>query len=206
MLTAGLSLRWLRDLLVLTDDVQAYAHLAALAADVPLGADGLLFLPYMAGERSPLMDPLARGCFIGLTLRHERGHLARAIMEGVAFGLRHILDSMIASGTPVNRLLAAGNGLSSPIWRQIVADILARPLYRSSGEERTAVGAALVAGIGTGLYSAYSDLQPMTRGEFHITEPIAANISFYSERYQHYKMLYPLLQPTFHYLSKSQMS
>jgi xylulokinase len=202
MLTAGLSFRWLRDLLSLTGDSQAYPQLAALAADVPPGADGLLFLPYLAGERSPLMDSLARGCFIGLTLRHERGHLARAIMEGVAFALRHILDSMIASGTPVNHLLAAGNGLSSPIWRQIVVDILAHPLYQSSGEERTAVGAALVAGIGTGVYGAYGDLQHINRGEMHITEPITANVNFYSERYAHYKTLYPLLQSTFHYLSK----
>ncbi len=202
MLTAGLSFRWLRDLLGLTDDSQAYAHLGTLAAAVPIGADGLLFLPYLAGERSPLMDPLARGCFIGLTLRHERGHLARAIMEGVAFALRHILDNMLASSTPVNHLLAVGNGLSSPIWRQIVADILARPLYQSSGEERAGVGAALVAGIGTGLYRDYSDLQHINRGAIHITEPLTANLNFYSERYHHYKTLYPLLQSTFHYLSQ----
>jgi xylulokinase len=202
MLTAGLSFRWLRDLLGLTGDPQAYPQLAVLAADVPPGADGLLFLPYLVGERSPLMDPLARGCFIGLTLRHERGYLARAIMEGVAFGLRHILDNMITSGIPVNHLLAAGNGLSSPIWRQIVADILARSLYQSSREERTAVGAVLVAGIGTGIYSGYDDIQHINRGEMHITEPLSANLDFYKERYQHYKTLYPLLQSTFHYLSQ----
>lgn len=202
MLTAGLSFRWLRDLLGLTGDPQAYPQLAALAADIAPGADGLLFLPYMAGERSPLMDPLARGCFIGLTLRHEPGHLARAIMEGVAFALRHILDNMVSSGTPVNRLLAAGNGLSNPLWRQIVADVLARPLYRSSAVERTGVGAALVAGIGTGVYSGYQDTLHLTRSEMQITEPIDAHVRFYNERYDHYKTLYPLLQSTFHYLSQ----
>jgi xylulokinase len=200
MLTAGLSLRWLRDLLGLKDDPRGYEQLASLASSVPPGAEGLVFLPYLAGERSPLMDPLARGCFIGLTLRHEQGHLARAIMEGVAFAFRQIMNAMIATGAPLNRLLAAGNGLASPVWRQIVADVLARPLYLSTGHERTGVGAALLAGIGTGAFSSYAETRRVTTGTgaAQITEPISSHLTFYDERYQQFKALYPLLRPIFH--------
>src|SRR5690349_20230481 len=111
MLSAGLSLRWLRDTLGLKDTPNAYETLARLAADVPPGAEGLLFLPYLIGERSPLTDPLSSGTFIGLALRHGRGHLARAIMEGVAFAFRNIIETMQARGVQVNQYLAAGNGL-----------------------------------------------------------------------------------------------
>jgi xylulokinase len=201
MLAAGLSLRWLRDTLGLKDDPNAYPYLASLAAEVPPGADGLFFLPYMAGERSPLMDPLARGCFIGLTLRHERGHLARAIMEGVAFALRQIVETMIGAGAPVNRLLAAGNGLASPIWRQIVVDVLARPLYMSSGRERTGVGTALLAGIGADIYADYAQTQQLVAENLSVTEADTSRARFYEEKYQQFISLYPLLKPVFPHLN-----
>jgi xylulokinase len=202
MLTAGLSLRWLRDLLGLTHDANAYNDLSKLVAAIPPGADGLLFLPYLVGERSPLMDPLARGSFVGLTLRHSRGHLARAIMEGVAFALRQIIETIISLGVPIHQLLAAGNGLASPVWRQIAADVLNRPLALHPGRERTGVGAALLAGLGAGMYSSYAEIQQIVAAASTLTEPNPPHVAFYDDQYRRFCDLYLVLKPTFHELSK----
>jgi xylulokinase len=205
MLTAGLSLRWFRDLLGWAEDADAYERLASMVRDVPAGVEGLLFLPYLAGERAPVMDPLARGCFIGLRLHHGQGHLTRAIMEGVAFALRQIRDTMSRLDVQVNKLLAAGNGLTSPVWRQIVADVLGQPLYLREGRERTAVGAALVAGVGTGVYSSYEDTLKVIETATTITEPNLQNVQFYNEQYARYCQLYPTLKSLFHKPSTGQL-
>jgi len=197
MLTAGLSLHWFRDLLELKQDDQAYSKLAGLAAKVQPGAGGLLFLPYLAGERSPVMDPKARGCFVGLALHHDRGYLARAILEGVAFAIRQILETTTALNVPIQRLLAAGKGLSSPIWRQILADILGRPLQRHSEAERTAIGAALVAGLGVNIYGSYSELKEIIRPATEITEPSRENLGLYEQRYGMYREIYPKMRDLF---------
>lgn len=201
MLTAGLALRWLRDTLGLAQDAGAYGALGRQAAQTPPGADGLLFLPYLAGERSPLMDPQARGCFVGLTLRHQPGHLARAIMEGVAFALRDILEVMATLQAPPERLLAVGNGLASPVWRQIVADVLGRPLHLPAGREQAGVGAALLSGIGAGLYSGYAEARQIVPAPVEATEPHPANTAFYEEHYQRFRQVYPALSATLHSLS-----
>ncbi len=200
-LSAGLSLRWLRDTLALTADPTAYDQLANAANEVPPGADGLLFLPYLVGERSPLMDAGARGAFIGLTLGHGRGHLARAVMEGVAFGLRQIVDLMLSLGAPLHEAVASGNGLASPIWRQIVADVLGRPLRLASGTEKAGVGAALLGGMAAGVYSNYGELRSVVQSESTLTEPDSVRSAFYAERYETFLELYPLLKPTFHRLT-----
>src|SRR5258708_27140349 len=146
MLSAGLSLRWLRDVMGLSADPLAYERLAALAVRVPPGSDGLFFLPYLVGERSPLMDAQARGGFVGLTLRHGLGHLARAVMEGVAFALRQIMESMSDLNSGADRsdqFYALGGGLlGSPLWRQIVSDGLNTPLRPPALTEGAAVGVA----------------------------------------------------------------
>ncbi len=199
-LAAGLSLRWFRDLLGLTTDPDAYQTLAVLAASVPPGADGLLFLPYLVGERSPLMDPLARGVFVGLTLHHGRGHLARAIMEGVAFTLRQTLDIMRSLGAPTDQLIASGNGLASPVWRQIAADVLGCPLLLSAGGARGGIGAALIAGIGIGVYSGYAETTRIVRTTSAQTDPDSARMHFYDEQYARFLQVYPLLKPLMHQL------
>src|SRR5258708_32773344 len=146
MLSAGMALRWLRDLHSQNANSLTYEQLAALAADVPPGSDGLFFLPYLVGERSPLMDPKARGAFVGLTLRHGLGHMARAIMEGVAFALRQIMESMSGLNSvadPSDQFYALGGGLlGSPLWRQIVSDGLNTPLRPPALTEGAAVGVA----------------------------------------------------------------
>ncbi len=198
MLSAGMSLRWLRDMLGLREMPEAYTLLSDEAAEVPPGADGLLFLPYLVGERSPLMDSQASGVFVGLSLHHNRAHLARAIMEGVAFALRHILDVMTAQNVAVEGFLAAGNGLNSPIWRQITADILARPLRLSSSGEHTALGAALIAGIGAGIYPDFAALRTITTRPTTTTEPDTAHEAVYRQQYALFLQAYPALQGIMH--------
>ncbi|MCC7449278.1 MAG: xylulokinase [Anaerolineae bacterium] len=200
MLSAGLSLRWLRDLHGMTGDPQAYEKFSALAAQVPPGAGGLLFLPYLVGERSPLMDPLARGCFVGLTLGHGIGHLARAIMEGVSFAMRQNLDVMLGLGTPIEVIVASGGGMAAPLWRQIMADIFERPLRLSAGRERAGVGAAVIGGVGIGTYSSYQDAQRAVAAPYELTEPNPEQVRLYREQYARFAQVYPLLKPVMHAL------
>ena len=150
MLSAAGSLRWFRD--ALAPGVE-FADLAASAAEVPAGSDGLFFLPYLSGERSPHPDPLARGAFVGLTLGHDRRHLTRAVLEGVAFGLRDGLDLMLAAGMPApDQIRASGGGTASPLWRQILADVLDAEIATVATTEGAAYGAALLAAVGAGWY------------------------------------------------------
>jgi xylulokinase len=187
-------------MLGLENDPNAYNNLSALAAEVPPGADGLVFLPYLIGERSPVMDAQSSGAFIGLKLRHNRGHMVRAIMEGVAFSLRQVLDVMVLLGAPFDHVLASGNGLAQPFWRQIVADVFNRPLYLSSGGERAGIGAALIAGIGAGIYDSYADTRRAVPEASQRTEPDPMTARFYEAQYQQYLQVYPLLRSLLHNL------
>ncbi len=144
MLSAAGSLRWFRDALA---PGESFATLTESAEGVPPGSDGLLFLPYLTGERSPHPDPLARGAFVGLSVGHDRRHMTRAVLEGVAFGLRDGLDQMIAAGMPAPaQVRASGGGTASPLWRQILADVLGAELATVSTTEGAAYGAALLGG------------------------------------------------------------
>jgi xylulokinase len=151
MLSAAGSLRWFRDAFAPGID---YGELVAPAADVAASADGLFFLPYLSGERSPHPDPLARGVFAGLTLGHDRRHLVRAVLEGVAFGLRDGLDLMIAAGIPAPATIrTSGGGVASPLWRQILADVLEAEIATVNTTEGAALGAALLAAVGAGWFA-----------------------------------------------------
>lgn len=194
-LSAGRSLRWLRDLFG-TD----YAALSAAAATVSPGANGLLFLPYLSGERTPHMDARARGAFVGLTHYHGRGHLARAIMEGVAFAMRDALDISLSLGGRVEEVIAAGGGAESATWRQILADVFGVPLRRSPLVESTGIGAALLGGIGAGVYASAADAAALLRGGA-LTEPDARQHERCAALYQEYQALYPRLKDSFHHLA-----
>jgi xylulokinase len=157
MLSSGGSLRWLRDALYPRETAEAraggrepYDTLTAEAACVAPGAEGLLFLPYLTGERVPHPDPKARGAFVGLGLGHGRSHMARAVLEGIAFGLRDNLDLIRALGVPVAELRLTGGGAKSPLWRQILAAVLEAPLRLLAVDEGPAFGAAILAAAGTG--------------------------------------------------------
>ena len=202
MLSAGLSLRWLRNLTGLATIPNAYDILSAEAAHIRPGADGLIFLPYLSGERTPHMDPLARGAFIGLTHYHQRGHLARAVMEGVAMALRQALSLSLAAGGQVNKIIAAGGGAESSVWRQIQADVLGLPLQQSLLKEQAGVGAALLAGVGTGIYSDLDDACKQAVSLGPTTDPTPAAQSFYNEFYQRFMSLYPRLSNDFHWLAQ----
>jgi xylulokinase len=193
-LAAGLSLKWLRDNVVTGLD---YQSLANLAAQVPAGAEGLLFLPYLAGERTPLMDPNARAAFVGLTLRHDRRHMTRAVMEGVVFALRQGLDLMTEMGLPFERILASGGATSHPLWLQLQADIFQRPVYASSTQEATARGAALLAGVGAKVYQDSRDACKQTvQQDRDPVLPQPENVRLYEDIYQSYCQIYPALRNT----------
>lgn len=194
MLSAAGSLRWFRDALAPGVD---FADLVAAAGAVPTGSDGLLFLPYLTGERSPHPDPLARGAFVGLTVAHDRRHLTRAVLEGVAFGLRDGLDQMIAAGMPAPaEVRASGGGTASPLWRQILADVLDTELATVSTSEGAAYGAGVLAAVGAGWFPTVE----AAASAFVRATPAAApgpEAPRYAEAHARYRELYPALAPTF---------
>jgi xylulokinase len=198
MLSAGMALRWLRA--TLGSERWSYAQMDQIAADVELGSEGLVFLPYLVGERSPLMDPRAKGSFVGLTLRHGPGHMVRALLEGVAFAMRQIIDTMVECGAKLDRLVASGNGLASPLWRQIIADVLNRPLYQGKDKhsaERAGVGAALIAGIGVGVIEGYNEAQRFAPTFDKLTGPNPEKAKLYESHYRRFLDLYPRLKSWF---------
>jgi xylulokinase len=177
ILSAGLSLRWLRDQVF---SGSTYDALADAASRVGAGLDGLFFLPFLAGERTPYMNPALRAGFTGLTLRHGQPHMVRAVMEGVVFALRQGLELMQSLGTPVERLVATGGATRHPLWLKLQADIFNRPVYISQAEEATARGAAVLAGLGSGIFS---DAREAVQTAFEEAQPAAAPDAAQAMRY-----------------------
>ncbi|MEM5776030.1 MAG: FGGY-family carbohydrate kinase, partial [Anaerolineaceae bacterium] len=195
MLSAAGSLRWLRDTLAPN---RPYDELTTLAAQEAPGSEGVLFLPYLTGERTPVADPLARGAFTGLSVRHGLGHLTRAVLEGVAFGLRGSYDLMKEAGlAAVAEIRITGGGARSPLWRQIIADVLGCGLATVNTEEGAAYGAALLAAVGAGVWA---DVPSACRAVVRVTEsiiPDAEQVAFYDDLYARYQGLYPALKSFF---------
>jgi xylulokinase len=194
MLSAAGSLRWFRDALAPGID---FADLVRPAAEVPAGSDGLWFLPYLSGERSPHPDPLARGAFLGLTVAHDRRHLTRAVLEGVAFGLRDGFDQMTAAGIVApDQIRVSGGGTASPLWRQILADVLDAEIATVNTSEGAAYGAALLASVGAGWHPTVE----AACAAFVSATPVAApgpDAASYAEGHAVYRDLYPALAPLF---------
>nr|MBC8253605.1 xylulokinase [Ardenticatenia bacterium] len=151
-LSAGMAMRWLRDQVFALQSEDAYAHMTAWAETAPPGARGLLFLPYLVGERSPHMDPSARGLFLGLTVDHGRAELVRAGMEGGTLACYDAYQVLAQLGAAPQRLVMAGGGARSRLWQQIVADVFGLPVQRLAVADQSAMGAALLAGAGIGLF------------------------------------------------------
>lgn len=195
MLAAAGSLRWYRDTLA---PGVAYDDLLAPAAAIAPGSEGLLFLPYLTGERTPHPDPLARGAFVGLTVRHTQPHLTRALLEGVAFGLRDSFELMKGIGLGQTRQIrVSGGGARSPIWRQILADVLGAELVTVNTTEGAAFGAALLAGVGAGVWP---DVDAACATAIHVTgstAPSDAAAQQYDAVYRAYTALYPALKANF---------
>jgi xylulokinase len=202
MLSAAGSLRWYRDALAGDGgEGPSFDALVQEAARAPAGAEGLLFLPYLSGERTPHPDPDARGAWIGLSLRHGRAHLTRAVLEGVSYGLRDSVELMKGLGLDVGEVQAVGGGASSPVWRQILADVLDVGISTSAAAvEGAAQGAALLAGVGIGMFDSVDAAARMLGGPVEHTRPGPA-AAIYHAYYPRFRALYPALAPEFRQLA-----
>jgi len=195
MSTSGILTEWMQRLF---GDVP-FETLVAEAAEVPPGSDGLMLLPYFAGERTPVFDPDARGVMAGLSLRHRRGHLFRATYEGIAFGIRQIVELLEATGKPIERILAVGGGTEGGLWTQVVSDILRRPQLVPAETIGASYGDALLAAIGTGAVPA----DTAWARSFSTVEPNFAAAERYEPLYDLYRDLYPATRSVVHELVRT---
>lgn len=199
-LSAGGAFAWLRETLRAVAPDLSFDTLAGLAAAAPPGAEGLLFAPYLTGERTPHLDPLARGAWVGLTSRHGLGHMARAVMEGVVFALRDGLEIMHGLGVPADEIRATGGGGKSPLWLRLQADIYGAPVQTLAAEEGPAYGAALLAGVGAGVFADVGEAVARGVRVAGVTDPDTAHVRHYDELYAVYTQLYPALRGALHTL------
>jgi xylulokinase len=206
--SAGLSLRWLRDNLGLPEmaverfsGLDAYDLLDAEAGQAPAGSEGLLFLPYLQGERTPHLDASARGGWIGLTASHSRRHLIRAVLEGVAYSLKDCFTIIQQQGLPIEQVRATGGGARSRLWRQIISDVLGIPLVTTHSAEGPAFGAAILAGVASGVYLSVEEACRQVVAVDEGSQPEADKSDVYIGGYAVYQALYPALQPLFPRLS-----
>ena len=192
---AGLSLQWFREQLARDlDKANAYDILIAEAAQTPPGAEGLLWAPYLMGERTPHLDPTARACLTGLVASHTRGHVVRAILEGVAFSLKDTFSLLEELRIPVNRIRVGGGGARSPLWRQIQADIFGQPVETVATEEGAAYGAALLAGVGASVWRSVDEACAAVVSVKETIEPDRATSIRMGKQYEAYRALYPALK------------
>lgn len=199
-LAAGGSLRWLRDTFfrdAATKDKSAYAAMDELAASAQPGCEGLVFLPYLNGERTPYPDPDARGVFFGLSSRHGAGEICRAVMEGVVFSLRDTVEIIREYGSTVSEARASGGGANSMLWLQMQADIFDAVIAASNIAETPAVGAAMLAAVGTGHFAGVEQAADTVVKPVLLVEPDAQNVKIYEEYYATYRSLYPALKNSF---------
>lgn len=206
VLSAGLSLRWFRDNFVLESGKQSAGNTYKIfdkeAEKVPPGSNGLLFLPYLSGDRTPHMDTNARGAFIGLTLQHGKGHLVRSIMEGVGFAMMDSFQIFKQLGVKIESMLCSGGGARSALWRQIQADIYGMSVKTVSNEEHSSFGAALLAGVGVDIFRNIGEACQKSVSYIDTTYPIPENVEIYQELYETYHSLYPKLKDVFLKLGK----
>ncbi len=203
-LSGGGSLQWFRNQLCQADAAAAkkaktdvYDLLAQEAAAVKPGSEGLFFLPYLAGERTPHADPDARACFIGLTLAHTRGHMTRAVMEGVAYAMRDSLAIIRELGVPVKQIRASGGGSKSQLWRQIQADMFGQPACTINAEQGPAYGVALLAAVGAGAYKSIEEACGATIKVVKETPVVPAAKKHYDRGFPIYQGLYQSLKGRF---------
>jgi xylulokinase len=194
-LSAGGSLRWWRDITGLT-----YDELVAEAATVDPGSEGLLFMPYLMGERTPHLDARATGGFIGLTARHTRGHMTRALMEGVLYGLRDGLEIMRGLDVDPKQIRAIGGGSISDVWLQLQADVLGAPVQRLAIPEGAAYGAALLGHVAACTFADVDEAAKVVQTREPVTEPAPDRVARYEQGYEVYRSLYGALRETMHEL------
>ena len=203
VLSAGGSLRWFRDALGEPEKGEAvragrdpYDPLMDLAARAPAGCEGLVFLPYLTGERTPYPDPHARGVYCGITLRHDKGHMVRAVVEGVTYALRDSFELMHDLGLDIQQVRGSGGGVRSALWRQILADVFGSEMVTVAVTEGAAYGAALLAGVGAGIYP---DVETACDRVVRVVDRVVpgADAGAYADYYPIYRSLYPALKSAF---------
>lgn len=190
----GGALKWFRQEL---GGGMSFDELTAEAAEAPPGSDGVLFLPYMAGERSPIWNPDAKGVFYGLSFDKTRGHLIRSVLEGVAFSLEHNLRTAAETGIHVDTLNAMGGASNSVLWTQIKADVTGKTIRVPSSDTATTLGAAILAGVGCGIYGSYGEAVNRTIRMTRVQEPNPENKAVYDRSMERYLRLYEDLKEGF---------
>lgn len=208
-LAAGQSLKWYRDNFCDADKVEAekqgvdpYDLMTAEAAKTPIGSNRLIYLPYLMGERTPHLDPDCRGAFVGLSGMHTRYDLVRAVMEGVTFSLRDCAEILRGMGVQSDVILACGGGGSSAFWRQMMADILGCPVATTISKEGPALGVAILAGVGAGLYPSVPEACRQIIGVNASQDPVAEHVAEYDKFYEIYRGLYPALKDSWKALAE----
>jgi xylulokinase len=204
VLSAGGSLQWYRNQLCQAEVAQArklkidpYELITQQAAQAPAGSEGLVFLPYLTGERTPHADPHARGAWVGLSLRHGRPHLARAVIEGATFAMRDSLQIIQGLKVPAKEVRLSGGGARSEFWRQLQADIYGLPVAVTNSHEGPAYGVALLAAVGTGAYKNVVEACTATIRTVSQTSPRPAERRLYDRLHPRYQHLYSSLKPDF---------
>jgi xylulokinase len=200
---AGLSFRWLRDLLRASSSELSYEDLTREAAAVPSGSDGVLWAPYLMGERTPHLDPNARGTLTGLAASHTRGHVTRAVLEGVAFSLKDTFSLFEEMRVPVTNIRLGGGGARSHLWRQIQADAYAHEVEILHAEEGAAYGAALLAGVAAKFWNSVEEACDAVVRVQQRMKPEPKSSNLLARQYQNYRRLYPALKPLFQSMSSS---
>lgn len=196
---AGLSLQWFRNNLAVGS---SYAELDRMAAALPIGADRLLYLPYLMGERTPHLDPDCRGGFFGLSAMHTAAHMYRAVLEGVAYSLNDAYQLVATTGKPVTHMAICGGGAKSPLWRQMIADVYGIPLTDMAKSGGASLGAAILGGVAGG---AYTDVRSACERAVHgggVTLPDADRHTSYEKVYGLYRRLYTSLAADFKALAQ----
>lgn len=194
---AGLSLRWFRDQFgaIGDDGCDSYDRLTKEASSVSSGSDGLMWTPYLMGERTPHLDPFARAALVGLTASHTRAHIVRAMLEGVAFSLRDTFEIFSEIDVQVKEIRLGGGGARSSLWQQIQADVYGQSVNTVAAEEGAAFGAALLAGVGVGLWSSIAAARDSVIRIADQVEPNAESVRTLADQYQRFKQIYPALKP-----------
>jgi len=198
VISAGGALQWYRNTLCGEEMAEAraggrnvYDLMLGAAARTPPGAEDLLFMPYLMGERTPHNNPNARGAFFGLSVRHTKAHLTRAVIEGISFALRDILEIVRKKGIAVREIRATGGGARSPFWLQTLADVFAVSVRPIENPEGSALGAAILAGVGTGAYKSFAEAAKLAIHPQAAVRPSAKNVKAYEALYQRFRALYP---------------
>jgi len=209
VLSAGMSLSWYRDVvggderrIAEKENKNVYDVLTRLADQAPVGSEGLMFLPYLTGERTPHKDPHARGGFIGLTIRHGREHLIRSLLEGVTFAMRDSLEIVREQKVTVDEIRATGGGAKSDFWRQLQADVYGAEICVINSDEGPALGAAIMGGVAAGLWTTIPEACDAIIKVVSRTEPNDESRKTYQDYYDVYRRLYPQIRESCHTLSR----